>query len=137
MVQAAAEGVIDFSQARIGGIRWMRKINLLLDHVSRKNRREIELLAYQRYLVFLAARFQSKEVMESALESVFSIPAEIESTYYPEGESIEKKQFGTMLREGKSAWEQNYGQLEDPEVQKKIAETVRGMEALRRQTAGK
>jgi hypothetical protein len=133
MVEAAVRGLVDFSEARFFDPGWTRRLKLILSSLQRLNLREEMSLNHAYYLGLLAIPGLDDQSTKNLQEQLADVRERLDVTYRPwhedSGEKQEqrKKQMATMT----SAWEEKYGRMDDPEVQRKIMATLEGLRLQR------
>jgi hypothetical protein len=128
LVQAAAEGTIDFSEVRFGDWRWISKIRLLVGYLDNKNRREQLLVTHANNCGFVASGSLTSKSFESLKEANSDLHNKICNTYYPSSAKIDDMA-EYEINKYQLMWEERFGRLDDPEVQQKIADTCNFMES--------
>jgi hypothetical protein len=125
IVQAAAEGAIDFSEMEIGSVRWRSKLRKILAYLQNKNHRECLLVKHGTTSSYIAGHMAGGSLTQNTFQSLKEIASllseEIESSYYPsisEPQKVSRKE----IAEATKLWENRFGSLDDPEVQRKIQE---------------
>lgn len=127
MVQAAAEGIIDFSEMEFRGSRWSLRLSKLLGHLHDRNRREQLDILHRANSGFIASGILTSRSFDSLKEFGTRLYDEIVDTYYP---SMPKTPVidPRSVEVAQTMWEGVYGSLDDPEVMSRVeAEASRMM----------
>ena len=138
MVQAAVEGVVDFSQTRLTN-KWLRRLDLMLQGLQKRNER-------QRAIVDLTTPLWSLMIASPSGDRAYRMGADVfdrASTKllnsYKLGPApsdvTEHERLKTMAQQAVKDWETTYGAMNSPETKRKEAAFVKAMTALMAQTA--
>ena len=122
-MQAAAEGVIDFSQVVFWSRKWTARTSNLVAQLARKNRREVLLTKYSAYSSWLGLPAGGKEWIKECAAVLYKWEESIRTVYDPAevtNAATETAQAVEKVGLAKDAWEQEFGSLNDPVVQKRI-----------------
>lgn len=123
MVQAAARGVVDFTQARPLDRRWYRKLFWLLDQVEEDNLRAIFLSRQGRDQALLA-RAQTTETAQACLERLEQNQQLFRDHLFLYLQTAGSSTDTSTIQRLRQQWQEHFGDPNDPEVQKKIQQTV-------------
>jgi hypothetical protein len=135
MVQAAARGVVDFSELDLQEPRHLHRLRLLLDGLVADNDRH-KLLAQLQYYTALMTCQSAQEDYQKAREQA----AEVLISYQQSFHYDLRKQ--AMMRRPRhdgpalqSVWEASFGKMDDPETQRGVQETVAALKKMRAEKA--
>lgn len=134
-IQAAVEGVVDFSQADPYDKHWYMYRQLVLAGLKKKKEIELSQLdAMTRWRWLVLHKLYGDNLSEETATSL-TRPQKLafEALYFPEDDA-EEKALKTRVVSDMQAWENQFGSLDDPEVQKKLASWVENMERLMEET---
>jgi hypothetical protein len=137
MVQAAIEGVVDFSQAEVYSTRWHRRLGLLLSGLERQNRRELRQLLFDHAVSIYTSRKLQAEQADEIAQKVSDLYHDIQQTYYPQETEARVQHEKAMVKQDVRNWETRFGKLNSAEAKEKMDAFVQGMERLRQETADK
>jgi hypothetical protein len=126
MVQAAADGVIDFSQADPYDNAWWLKLKWLTNEISRKNQVRVMGLRHARYLSTLARADLDSQYVENNWDKAYQLEQATFALLFPWIIPEDEKSVEQALRD---SWVNTYGDPNDPEVQAEIDATVRWLQA--------
>lgn len=132
IVRAALDGVIDFSQADFLDPRWHARLHLLLEELTQQDYREFLKMKAGRELAYISSPFHDEnswaahtkaeaEYLEDWTDNLFGIKTE-------RGDRRAR-----IAKAHRDAWQQEFGQMNDPETQRKIDETVASLRMQRDQ----
>lgn len=125
MAQAAAEGVIDFTQAIPSDTWWWTKVSLLIKTLESKNKRELLKLYIRASLSQLANARISQAGHDELAEGVNADIMAIRKLLQPWVKELSPED---IAAEASNMWQEMYGDLDDPETKDLIA---KALEALR------
>lgn len=126
MVQAAAAGVIDFSQADPYDNAWWLKLKWLTNEISRQNQVRVMGLRHARYLSTLARADLDSQYVENNWDKAYQLEQATFALLFPWIIPEDEKSVEQALRD---SWVNTYGDPNDPEVQAEIDATVRWLQA--------
>jgi hypothetical protein len=123
MVQAAAEGSIDFSKAELWGRRWNSKVYKILGYLYDRNSREQMQILHRQNVGYMASKSLTQESFDRISKLNSNLYDRIVDTYYPSvaQKSTQKSDIDKYTK----LWEDQYGDMNDPEVKAKIEATAR------------
>ena len=137
MVQAAAEGVVDFSKVAFGSRRWRLYLEQRLLYLQNRNRREYLAILHRTNSALLGSGILSADSFEKLREAGADIYNEIIDTYYPSAAQPKKNEIEVKVTEVKKAtemWEDVFGSLSDPEVKQRVQELADALLGLKPDT---
>lgn len=136
-MQAAAEGLVDFSQLRFYDLKWTLRLSLLLRYLDRRNFRAQTVLDFQRYTAHTSRPLtpEARQHMEELLDHYYDRFVSSYTPSQPEKPIVADEQQRQKVAAATASWEEAYGKLNDPATLAKIDAVVQGLEALRVQTA--
>jgi hypothetical protein len=137
MVQAAVEGVIDFRQAKCYDPKWHQFLRLVLDGLSRKNRRELKGLLYSQAVSVYTSRRIKAEQMDEIAQRLSDLYHDIQESLYPHEKNMRVQHERQMVKSDIRSWEARFGNMSEEDTKKKIDEFAAAMERLRHETANK
>ena len=137
MVQAAVEGIVDFSKADVYDPRWHRYLQLILGGLERRNRRAMKKMAYEQTLTVYASRKLKAESLEEITQRITDLYYSIRETYYPteKGKHVQLEQ--QAVKQDIRGWEARFGDLSSAESKAKLDAFAKAMDQLRQETAAK
>lgn len=135
LVQAAVEGVLDFSQAQPFDPKWHRRVQLTLNALERANDRKLkELLLRRTELAVYMGNYEGDGRKEMA-DRADTLYYGIEETFYPNEQDARDDAEKSAIRSDISAWEAQFGAMDDEKTKKKLTAFAAAMEKLREDTA--
>lgn len=117
MVQAAVEGVIDFSKARFSDYRWHRYVGQLLRGLQRRNNRELLFVQRDELLALVSGGNIEPDRVEDFNKRLSVMYFDIYETYYPHEHNKRQVVEQTMAQRDVDSWEEAFGDLSDKEVE--------------------
>ena len=124
MVQAAAEGVVDFSKTQFYDRRWRMYIERIFLYLQNKNRRGYLQVLHRANTALLGSGVVSAETFDNLKEIASDLYNKIVDTYYPseakEEEEVDVK--AADVAKATNMWESVFGSLDDPEVVSRVQE---------------
>ena len=126
MLQAAVRGVVDFSSVRLHDPRWWQRTRILLRQLETDNTAKYLELLHQHNLHTLIVPNLKEEVFSSSVAQAGSAVRSIRSLYFPWELQPEEQAESVDLRQ---QWIDVWGDPADPEVQRRIQETVEMLKA--------
>jgi hypothetical protein len=134
MVEAAVRGIVDFSQARIYDPAWRRRLTYLISGLQALNYREELRLSHDYYLALLGVPALKPESFEDLKKGLQAVQEKLETAFRPwhsgESEAAKKRAEQAELR---AAWERQWGKLDDPATQQRIARMAHAFQQQRQQ----
>lgn len=134
MVQAAASGLIDFSQARFFDESWQRRLRLLLTGLHQANERDLLKARQQYHTSLLGVAGISQESLDRIQERCQDDIRDLENLYRPWAAQTKEEREKEQAREQRTRWQRRFGDLSADETQRKIAETARLLQRMREVT---
>jgi hypothetical protein len=137
MVQAAAEGVVDFSKVAFGSKRWRLYLEPRLLYLQNRNRREYLSVLHRTNSSLLGSGIVSAESFERLREASTDIYNEIVDTYYPSVAKPKKDEIeikSSDIQKATEMWESAFGDLDDPEVSQRVQELADALLGLKPDT---
>lgn len=131
MIQAATEGIVDFTKMQVFDVFWLRQLKLLLAGLQRRNKREYHVFSQRHHASLLNLRLDSEHA-GSVQEKLIELGLDFEETYFPGVRKERAISERAVVRHQIGSWERRYGDLTSEETQARIERTA---EALRRMTA--
>lgn len=130
MVQAAAEGVVDFSRARVLDPQWWSRLHILLHGLAAKNNRHMLQMQYDYHLALLQVERLKAEAWGDHLERAVDTNDDMCDNYNGARNSKKdrKKAVAVKLRD---AWIAEFGDTQSAEVAASIDATVAAIEQRR------
>lgn len=124
MVQAATRGVIDFRDVKLHDPRWWQRMRILLRQVELDSYlRKLESLQQHNLLTLVVPNLK-EEVFEIARDETARIGQGIHNVLFPwDKQAADEKPTG-QIADMRQAWVDVWGDPDDPEVQKRIQDTV-------------
>lgn len=123
LVKAAVDGVVDFSHVNLLDSRWHRRLKFLLDEMLRQENIEQLKLLQNRSLAYITCPILEPPTVADFIKGEEKLMDSINAALYGGSEEKEnrKSKIADMLRK---AWEREYGNLQDGDVQRRIQETA-------------
>jgi hypothetical protein len=137
MVQAAAEGLVDFSKSKHHNHKWHQHLSLILSGLERRNRRELKAHLFDQTVAVYTSRRIKAEAAEEIAQRIHDLYHDIRETYYPQDKDQRVQQEKQAVRQDIRGWEARFGQMSAEETKKGIDEFAAAMERLRQDTAKK
>jgi BMFP domain-containing protein YqiC len=137
MVQAAVGGFVDFRQSKRYDPKWHQFLRLVLDGLSRQNRRELKSLLYSQAVAVYTSRRIKAEQMDEIAQKVSDLYHDIHESLYPHEKNLRTQYEKQMVKQDIRGWEARFGSMSEEETKKKIDEFAAAMERLRHDTAAK
>jgi hypothetical protein len=125
MVQAAAEGVIDFAQADPRDNWWWRKVQLLIDQLESKNLRQLATLDVQKKAAQLSRPISSEDAAV-VMEKLFESAELVQSLLFPWHKLPTKDD---IVTEARDLWTAVWGDPNSPETKEMMAKALAAMKA--------
>jgi len=135
MVQAAAEGIVDFRRTKAFDPKWHQYLHLILSGLARRNRRELRQLLFSQAVAVYTSRQLKAEQAEEVSQKVSDLYHDIQETYYPQDKDLRVQHEKQLVRKDIRSWEARFGELGKEEVKKQIDDFAAAMEQLRQTTA--
>jgi hypothetical protein len=133
MVEAATRGIVDFSQAKFFDPAWRRRVKYLIGGLQDLNRREELKSDHSYYLSLLNIPNLKPDLFGDVVKLLERTRTRLEAAWRPwvtpESNEAQKTAEAKRLQ---TLWERQWGKLDDPETQRKIAATAA---AMRKQAA--
>lgn len=137
ILEAAVTGAIDFTQADLRDPNWYRRLHLILNKVGDQQTRQYwESVQRQRtgHLIKLSLvrPGMSPDHLEQLRQFIDHPLDELRQSLFPWLADAQQSSLAsrrTAYAELSAAWEEEYGKLDDPATQAKIAATVAAMRA--------
>lgn len=130
MVQAAMRGLIDFRDADPGSKSWWFRLRLALDHVEDENIARQHRLYYDYNLALLSrdglTEASVRRLTKDAEKKLFAIV----NIWRPWDRHDPAQSQQAQIEAMAAAWAREFGDPNDPETQKAIAETIRMLEKM-------
>ena len=134
-MEAAARGLIDFSEARFFDPTWQRRVNLALFGLRMINAKEKAELRHRHYCALLASKAldleKADEVQSAAIEQVYAY----EGAFLPNAKKIREEAEQEQIQARVSGWESHWGKMSDPKTQERIRQTAEALRTMRIETA--
>ncbi len=124
-LQAAAKGLVDFSEADYFDPAWNRRLRLLLKALEAENDREISMMRYQHRAMLLTTPWLDPAAISDTQDAALRDLDAVVGYYRPwefDKKTREEKEVAdtTKLR---NTWQRTFGSLDDPKVQDRLAKT--------------
>lgn len=129
MISASASRTIDFSKADCYDQRWTTLLSWMIEEVERN--KTVQTLSNLRDHLLVGCRITTPEQADKDWKMAFQVMNNMSElilpwTYKPQDGG---KRLESTAESMKSIWESKWGKMTDPDVKKKIADTVKFLEA--------
>ena len=117
LVQAAVDGVVDFSQARLRDPAWWTRLRFLLNGLDQKNQRDRLQLHLANVRCLVSTERVASDDWRRQLQHMQELTDKYKATYFPDLKPVTKEAEAVELRD---SWQEHFGNLNDPKVQSAI-----------------
>lgn len=120
--QAAFEGLVDFSQARLLDRLWWKRLGIMLDRLEKKNYLALVHLQHTQHCAALNY-LAGKKAFDLHWDQCNSIVSSIRRSYFP-WSATEEDSTDELVSRLRDEWAANFGDPDDPETKARIQQTV-------------
>lgn len=134
IVEAAAQGLIDFSRARFFDKAWGIRLGLILRGLHESRLREAQTAIHQHHLNLLTISRISDESADRLQAECSDDLHELLNRLQPWAAKTKEAQERDQVKGLMTAWEQRWGDMNSPDVQARIDATAAALRAYAAQT---
>lgn len=127
MVQAAAQGIVDFDRAAPDDRWWWKRLSWILDDLEVEDRLRVLTARHSALCAALAAG-PSADVANQLIDKIDGLTGVLEQALLPWEEGETRARLSRSAAGMSASWKRLYGDPSDPAVAAKIARTIRAIE---------